>query len=192
VNRYTYIVIVVTLATVSCKQPPPPVERVSVPIDSLYQVDMPSNLQPGYDMHDYASLQYYDTNMDFYLLGIEDAKQNLGEIKRKRLKLRGYFEFVETAVLENAEEHYRVADQEMTLNPKLKVKSGDYYVKSKQGTEKLDLFYRIAVFENDDYFFQMVFWLPYEKHCEQMNWIDTITNSFTFIDDGLGADIGVR
>ncbi|MCB0835213.1 MAG: hypothetical protein KDE26_12390 [Bacteroidetes bacterium] len=191
-NRYAYIVFVVALATVSCNQPPPPVERVSVPIDSLYQLDLPSNLQPGYDMHDYASLQYYDTVMDFYLLGIEDAKQNLGEIKRKRLKLRGYYEFVETAVLENAETYYKVADQEVSLSDKLKVKSGDYYFKNKQGSGKYDLFYRIAVFENDDYFFQMVFWLPYENHCEQMTWIDTITNSFTFIDDKTGADIGVR
>ena len=191
-NFYAYVVLVPALAVLSCNQPPPPVERVSVPIDSLYQVDMPSNLQPGYDMHDYASLQYYDTSMDFYLLGIEDAKRNLGEIKRMRLKLRGYYEFVESSVLERVGAYELVAGQEIQLSKDLKVKSGDYYVTSDIEEGGYELFYRIAVFENDSYFYQMIFWLPYDLHCEQMNWIDTITNSFTFIDDKLGADIGVR
>ena len=51
---------------------------VRVPIDSLYSVSIPNNLKPGYDMHDYASLQYYDSELDFYVVGLDDAKENLG------------------------------------------------------------------------------------------------------------------
>ncbi|MEZ4772465.1 MAG: hypothetical protein R3D00_04720 [Bacteroidia bacterium] len=165
----------------SCNKSVSPVQHHTIPIDSLYQVVIPANLQPGYDMHAYASLQYYDTIQNFYLLGIEDAKQNLGDIKRKRLKLKGYYEFVEGTVLEKADSFQIESDQELKLPGGIVVKSGDYYVASKLEQESIELFYRIAVYENENYFFQLVFWMPYKGYCNEIEWVDDVTQSFSFI-----------
>ncbi|MDX2250033.1 MAG: hypothetical protein SF052_24835 [Bacteroidia bacterium] len=143
-------------------------------------------------MHAYASLQYYDTIQNFYLLGIEDAKQNLGDIKRKRLKLKGYYEFVEGTVLEKADSFQIETEQEFQLPPDLSVKASDYYVLSKLEEGSIDLFYRIAVYENESYFFQLVFWMPYEGYCSQLEWIETVTQSFTFIQSPPHNDVGIR
>lgn len=186
-NVYAYIALIPALVYISCNQPAAEVVSLTVPVDSLYQVDIPSNLKPGYDMHAYASLQYYDTLQNFYLLGIEDHKQNLGDIKRKRLKIKGYYDFVESTVLEKADSFQIEADQQMILAADLTMKSSDYYVLSRINQTSLDLFYRIAVYENEDYFFQLVFWLPYEGYCREMPWIDEVTESFTFIGEVSGS-----
>jgi hypothetical protein len=169
------------LAVCACEDPPPPVTMHPVPVKGLYSVDLPSNLLPGSDMHPFASLQYYDVSRHLYVLGIEDAKQNLGDIKRKRLRLAGYYDFVESVVFEKFDTLARVAYQIVPLRSGLRVKAGDYYTQSKQlgGT---DLFYRIAVYESREYFLQLVIWTFFEHHCEQMPYIDSITYSLRLID----------
>lgn len=189
-NVYVYIALLPTLTLISCNKSVSPVQHHTIPIDSLYQVDIPSNLQPGYDMHAYASLQYYDTIQNFYLLGIEDAKQNLGDIKRKRLKLKGYYEFVEGTVLEKADSFQIESDQEFTLPNDIAIKAGDYFVTSKLEAESIELFYRIAVYENENYFFQLVFWMPYKGYCDEIGWVDLVTQSFSFIQPE--NEVGVR
>ncbi|MEZ4828952.1 MAG: hypothetical protein R3C61_22100 [Bacteroidia bacterium] len=189
-NGYVYIALLPVIALFFMQTTGLPVEHHTIPIDSLYEVDLPTNLQPGYDMHAYASLQYYDTLQNFYLLGIEDAKQNLGDIKRKRLKLRGYYAFVEGTVLEKADSFQMESDQEIKLQSEISVKAGDYYVTSRVEEEEIELFYRIAVYESDDFFFQLVFWMPYPDYCQQMPWVESVTQSFRFI--GPRNQVGVR
>ncbi|RMG72552.1 MAG: hypothetical protein D6722_05240 [Bacteroidetes bacterium] len=173
--------IALCIACLSCQQAPPPITLETVTIDSLYAIDLPSNLQPGYDMHDYASLQYYDMETGFYVLGLEDTKEKLGDIKRKRLKLPGYFRFVENTVFERADSVGRVGFQSYVNDYGVPLRLGDYYVEG-ENWARLPLFYRIAVYENDTYYFQLVIWMPEEGHCERFTWVDTITRSFRFLD----------
>lgn len=182
--------IAVCVACLSCQQAPPPIELVTVTIDSLYAIDLPSNLQPGYDMHDYASLQYYDMETGFYVLGLEDAKEKLGDIKRKRLKLPGYYRFVESTVFERVDSISRVGTQQYTSDYGLPLRLGDYYVQG-ESWASLPLFYRIVVYENEAYYFQLVIWMPDEDHCERITWVDTITRSFRFL-EGAGRVAGLR
>ncbi|MEM7373582.1 MAG: hypothetical protein AAF587_33470 [Bacteroidota bacterium] len=168
------------LSLFACKDSPVPVERMAFVYDSLYQIDLPNNLYKGYDMHDYASLQYYDTLMGVYVLGIEDAKDNLGEIKRKRLKLYSYYAFVEHAVFLDVDSTILVSEQLFSSGKNLEVLAGDYHTLNKDW-ENVPIFYRIAIFESPEYFFQLVTWMPYEIHCDFMPWIDTMMTSFHFI-----------
>lgn len=167
----------------ACQDAPEPVVRNTFVYDSLYRIDLPSNLYQGYDMHDYASLQYYDTLRGFYVLGIEDAKDNLGEIKRMRLKLHSYFAFVEHTVFRHVDSMSLVSEQLFSTAKDLEVLASDYYTITSQ-SNPTPIYYRIAVFESQEYFFQLVVWMPYDIHCDLMPWIDRMTSSFRFLSEG--------
>jgi hypothetical protein len=168
---------------VACEPPPPPVSwHTFTSADGFYTIELPDNLQAGYDMHEYANLQYYNLEKNIFLLGIEDAKDNLGDIKRKRLKIGGYFAFVEDIVLEKADtvtcesrEHF-----EPLGAPGRNARVGDYYVTS-QDFGPDPIYYRIAVFESNELFLQLVIWMPYAKHCDMRPMVDRITRSVTFL-----------
>ncbi len=181
-DRIPYIpAIVVCLHLAACQ----PLAREAhlvkvVSPDSLYQVGVPSFMHPGYDMHPFASLQYYDTTKQFFVLGLEDSKDNLGAIKRRRLKLKGYFNYAETIALERVDSFVQEAGFQDTLPHGLVVQSQDYFALNRPFPD-LPLFYRVAAFENNEYFYQLVIWMPYETHCANIHWIDSITRSLAFL-----------
>ena len=142
-------------------------------------------------MHDYASLQYYDTLREYFVIGIEDAKENLGQIKRRRLKLKGYYKFVENTVFAKVDTLLLETEQVIQLTDNLQVRAGDYYAQSKVWGAN-PIFYRIAIYENEDYFFQLVSWMPYAGHCNQIGQLDSSLRSFIYIPDFAGGNIGVR
>lgn len=183
--------VIVLIGSLSCKSDLPPTELIQVPIDNLYVIHIPDNLQPGYDMHDYASLQYYNSSEGFYILGIEDAKENLGDIKRKRLKLKGYYAFVENTVSNPVDTLSRESLQYFTNAEGLSVRIGDYYANS-QAWNWDPLFYRIAVYESPEYFFQLVMWMPYGPHCERVAVLDSIVYSFKFLTSSTEETAGLR
>lgn len=164
----------------SCTQTEPPIGWKTFPVDSLYSIRLPETLIPGEGMHEYASLQYYDPQRDFYVLGIEDPKTNLGEVKRKRLKLKGYYSFVENTVFQRVDSSARESEMSSPSLQGMEMMAGDYYANS-QTWGGVPLFYRIAVFDHPDFFFQLVIWTPYENACERMGWIDSITTSLRFV-----------
>jgi hypothetical protein len=175
----------------SCEPAPEP-EAVTwqpVKVRNLYQIELPSTFQMGYDMHDYASLQYYDLNHSLFILGIEDAKQNLGDIKRRRLSLAGYFSFVEDNVLEATDlfrrEETVICELPGTYDNEAKIR--DYYVVNEDWAP-IPLFYRIAVFESSEYFFQIVIWMPYQDHCDHYPTVERITYSFAMLANALGDE----
>jgi len=176
-----YITLLILVSVCACEEAKI-VEPITVNIDQLYTLELPGNLQPGYDMHDYAGLQYYDTSTDFYILGIEDAKSNLGTIKRKRLRLKGYYEFVENTVFSRADSTYFLAGQEFQTSQGVRVRTGDYYVFTRHWGAPHQLFYRIAVYESEDYFFQIVTWMPFDLYCDRYDWIERISYSFRLVE----------
>lgn len=179
-DKITYIAVILSWLGLACENPTPTTRMVEVPVDSLYVVALPSFLQPGYDMHPFASLQYYDTTTQIFVLGLEDAKDNLGAIKRRRLKIKGYFNYVETTILERIDSsEYETAFRD-TLPQGLTLQGRDYFTIS-DDFDEIPLYYRIAVYENDDYFYQLVVWMPYPIHCEYMPWIDSLTRSIRFM-----------
>mgnify|MGYP001798542664 CR=1 FL=1 len=147
-NSYRYMWVLALIGVISCSPSPPPIELEKVTINDLYVISLPSNLQTGFDMHDYASLQYYNPSEGFYILGIEDAKDNLGDIKRKRLKLKGYYVFVENTVLNPIDSSARETLQYFEKPSGVKVRIGDYYANDQTWSWN-PLFYRISVYESE-------------------------------------------
>ncbi len=179
-KSYRYIQAICLGLLIACEGTPPALEWNTVLVDSLYTIDLPSNVQAGYDMHPYASLQYYSINDQMYLIGIEDAKENLGDIKRKRLKIKGYYAFVENTVLNQVDTFYRESLMEWQDPSLPKARIGDYYVSS-PGQFVAPLFYRIGVFESENYFLQLVMWMPYQDACQKVPLLDSIARSFQFL-----------
>jgi hypothetical protein len=152
-------------ALASCTAPDEKGQVTVSPIDSLYTVSVPKYLKPGFDMHDFAELQYYSTSHNFYLIGIQDAKQSLGNIKRRTIQLETYYNFVEATVLEKADSLVLEGMELFKLNDSLSVKVGDYYARSIYFDQTYELLYRIGVYETPEYFVQLVIWVPYESAC---------------------------
>lgn len=191
-NRYTQIAFLLFIGCMACEKSAETFELQEVKIGGLYQIDLPTRLKSGYDMHDYASLQYYDTLTNLYVIGIEDAKENLGQIKRRRLKQKSYFKFVESTVFNQVDTLLLETEQDYEIEPGVTLKAGDYYARSKSWGE-IPVFYRIAVYENYDYFFQLVIWMPYKDHCAELDtWTDSTMRSFTFLNGEKDAGIGAR
>ncbi|MEM8890748.1 MAG: hypothetical protein AAGD28_22415 [Bacteroidota bacterium] len=191
-KRYTQIALLLFISCAACEEQVEVFDLQSVTIEDLYTIDLPSRLKSGYDMHDYASLQYYDTLSNLYVIGIEDAKENLGQIKRRRLKQKSYFKFVESTVFSDVDSLVLETEQDYQLGPDLSLRAGDYYARSKNWGD-IPVFYRIAVYENYDYFFQLVIWMPYQDHCKELNtWTDSTMRSFSFMNQGELNRIGER
>jgi len=182
VISYRHLWLLCLVACISCEQPQKTTSWEKVEVGNLYSLYLPSYLQPGYDMHSYAGLQYYSLVDKIYVLGIEDSKENLGEIKRKRLKLKGYFAFVEKTVLQPMDTFSRESLQVFQNEDGSTVRVGDYYT-NREEFDWNPLYYRISVYENRDYFLQLVIWMPYEEHCNYLSTLDTITQSVEFMED---------
>ncbi|MEL6843867.1 MAG: hypothetical protein AAFP02_11710, partial [Bacteroidota bacterium] len=143
-------------------------------------LDLPCLLIAGYEMHDYASLQYYDTEVLFYVIGLEDPKENLGEIKRKQLKIDGYYDHLQRSAFEHIDSVRQIASARFTNPHGIRIQYGDFYTSGKN-LAQMDLFYRICVCENEDYFYQLVIWMPFDTYCDRIDWIDLISSSLHFI-----------
>jgi hypothetical protein len=155
-------------------------KSTTVKIDDLYSVELPVNLKAGYAMHPYAGLQYYDEESGFYVICIDDLKDNLGPIRRHRIRIKGYYNFVELTVFEQVDSVALISEDNFQLNG-LNVKTGDYYVSSEYWGEKHALYYRIAVYESADYFFQLVVYMPYEDREKAGKSVDGIIHSFQLL-----------
>jgi hypothetical protein len=167
----------------ACKPEPAPLAWQTVLVDSLYALRMPQQIQRVSDMHDYASLQAYAPEDEFYVLGIEDAKEKLGAVQRRRLKLEGYHSFLLNTVFERVDSSQLIAAEARQLAPGLDLICGDYYAYS-QSWGGVPLLYRIAAYESPSYYLQLVIWLPYENACERQAWMDSLTYSLRFVGGG--------
>lgn len=147
------------------------------PIDSLYTLKAPAYLKAGYDMHDFAGLQYYDMQQGVFLLGVEDNKANLGNVKRRTLRLEDYYTFVETHVLEQADSTFKEATQSFTLEGDVKALCSDYYATGWHEGDRFELFYRVAVYNTPEHFIQLVVWMPYAEACDRYEMTEEVLRS---------------
>lgn len=173
---YFYISVIPLLLLASCNGVQQ-IEMQQIEIDQLYILDLPDNLTPSYDMHDYASLQYNDPKRGIYLLGIEDAKDNFPGFKRGQLKLPAYYQFVENSVLVNADTTAVLDQKEFMAGPHPAIMSDSYAQVDFRGNVH-ELFYRIVVYESKMYYFQLVIWMPYDTYCDQLPLFDQMLYSF--------------
>lgn len=131
-------------------------------------------------MHPYAGLQYYDEATGFYVMCIDDMKDNLGPIRRHRIRIKGYYNFVELTVFEQADSSSLIDQASFQLDG-LEVKTGDYYVSSEYWGKVYEFYYRIAVYESEHYFFQLVMYMPFEDREKEKKGVDKITRSFRLL-----------
>lgn len=182
-----HITITFCCALAACSAPEEKGYCTVAPLDSLYTVTVPKYLKPGFDMHDFAELQYYSTDHNFYLIGIQDAKQSLGNIKRRTIRLDTYYNFVEATVLEKADSLVLEGMELFDISDSVSVKVGDYYARSVYFDQSYDLLYRIGVYETKEYFVQLVIWIPYPNACNYYEETETILRSLSM----QGKTIGV-
>lgn len=149
---------------------------VSHDVSGVFSVSLPANMQPKNDMHEYAPIQFADERTDFYALGIDDPKKKLGELMRENMTLKAYYGFVETTVFSSADTAIQVNNQTFSHN-NVQAYYGDYRVKATLKNKQYDLYYRIAVYESQHHYFQLVLWLPESEYEQHKATLDDITRS---------------
>lgn len=173
------VIAVFVLGIVGCKK-----EKKTgwqtVEVNQQFSLQLPASMTPSKDMHATAILQYADTDSNLYVLGIEDAKENFGEINKKEVSIEDYFKFTESGISEGATDKQQLS----VVRRKTKdfnVLEGDYDIKTLFQGREHNLHYRIAVYETKQYFYQIVVWKPMNPACLHVEQMDSITHSFQLI-----------
>lgn len=171
-----------TILLWGCKKPVEPRWR-TVPVSNLYSIDLPSKLVSRNDMHESAGLQYYDLASDFYIIGMEEAKDNVKAVKSD-IKMDDYYKMVEDTITSGAI-YKRFIQGQKAKGDGFNLKAGDYQIVKDLRGKEYHLLYRIAVIESKKYFIQLVMYMPYSDSCNVFPKMDTITNSFKILQENL-------
>lgn len=153
-------------------------------VDSLYSVMLPGNLTETRTMHDFAELQFQDTDIHFYVLGITSPKSRLGDIRRRTLKLSAFLRFLEDDVEAFADSLVPCGESQwQTLADKTSFSVRDYIAWSSFFGDQHELFYRVVAIETPENFHGMIIWAPQKDHMKYWKWIEGIPRSFKPLKD---------
>lgn len=180
-HRLWFIPICACLLLAACTgtQSDIPAGFKQVTVDSLYTILLPTALEETNEMHDYAELQYRNTDIHFYVLGITSPKARLGAIRNRKLKLSAFMRFVEDDVRSFVdsldicgESTWRSNTLETTWLAR------DFLAQSSFFGDEHELFYRVTAIETEDNFYGLIVWTPYSAHMERWEWVEQISRSF--------------
>lgn len=153
----------------------------TIPIENLYAIDLPSKLIVSNDMHESASLQYYDLANDFYVIGMEEPKDNIKAVNSE-VKMDDYYKMVEDTITSGAV-YKRFIQGQKSKHDGISMKASDYEIQKDLRGKEYHLLYRIAIFESKKYFYQIVMYMPYSDSCKIFPKLDTIIQSFKVLNE---------
>lgn len=145
-------------------------EVQTVTIKNKYTLQLPGFLSKATDLHEDASLQYQNALREFYVVVIDEPKQDFYNIAETTedfpADFEGYHQILRSG-LEEAIEDIDIAPTKDTQINGLKAKTFSLT----GNIETIPVFYEIAYIEGKDRFYQIVTWTlkdNKEKYSEQM------------------------
>lgn len=148
----------------------------TVSIKNQYSVDLPSFLSKATTLHEDASLQYQNAMREFYVVVIDETKQEFHSAVQETdftADLSGYAQVLRTSLEQSMSDGKFSTVTDTQING-LKAKTFTF-----EGTmEGLPIYYSVAYIEGKDHYYQIVSWTlqkSKDKYQEQMK---AIASSF--------------
>lgn len=132
-----------------------------VEVDGYFSIQLPKNLEPSAQLHDFASLQYGSDKAGFYVVGLQESKEDISGIHLK-YTVEDYIHFVEQTLKGRLDTSF--SDPPMLFSQNgLNAAEMDMKGMIFGGEEPVEIAYKIAVFESPSHFYQLTLWTDYEK-----------------------------
>jgi hypothetical protein len=135
-----------------------------VDVADQFGVAIPSNLVPCSELHEFAPLQYADERGGYFLLGIQEAKEDIVHLKVK-YKLADYASFVENTI-GSAYDTIHVSGRDTLEVNGLRCQTADMIAAVDDGQSALEVYYHLSVFESDSHFYQLIGWT--RRECQSV------------------------
>ncbi len=144
-----------------------------VTINNQYTADMPEYLQPCADIHPDASLQYQNTELEIYAIVIDEKKETMEnydldydiDLYYKSIALQPFSEKIQNGKISPPGRQTINGHNALTADITGKVDNNE-------------VFYRLAVIETTNAFYQLLIWTRAENREKYMNDFNTIIESF--------------
>ncbi|TYC14761.1 hypothetical protein ES677_05115 [Bizionia gelidisalsuginis] len=174
--RKTLFIILTIFFIQSCA---PGEEQQMISVGNKYTLSIPSFLTQVYNLNDDASLQYQHSWKEFYVIAIDESKEEM----RKALiennltdtyknNIEGYSKLIMGVFKEGLSNSYQSKLIDTTINKmpaKLTTLSGT--------VEGIDVFYSIGIYEGKDSFYQVLAWTHKSKQHSYKNKMNKILYS---------------
>lgn len=150
-----------------------------VSVENRYSISLPSFLTEVHNLNEDASLQYQHAWKEFYIIVIEDSKEEIDKVFEEydmppeySNTLQGYTNLVLHNINQNSSIS-SVSVEDTTIN--------QLPAKLFTTTEKIDgidVYYSVAVIKSDDYFYQIMTWTLSSKKYQYKDQMEDILRSF--------------
>ncbi len=148
--------------------------------DQKYSLELPSYLQKGTDLHDDASLQYQNLLKEFYIVVIEDNKEDLNNLIDENEIADLYskdFTGYSDLLVEGFKENPDVGFDGKFTEWKIGTLDAKYFKLSAQ-VEGLDVFYHYTLIEGKNTYYQVMQWTLADRKDAYKDEMEKIAKSF--------------
>ncbi|AWK06603.1 hypothetical protein HYN56_21165 [Flavobacterium crocinum] len=162
----------------SCNQDPKNEKYENKSVENKYSLLIPETLSQTDQLNSIASIQFQSTEQDFYIMVIEEVKDNFAKaIQEKKANitpdLEGYYNVI-TKHFEEITKDFKIYDLE-----KKRINSSNAIVFSMSGiNDDYPVFYRYAIIESDKTFYQIMSWTNTSQEKKYIDRMNKIIDSF--------------
>jgi|GEM_PF-2322531 len=133
-----------------------------VVVADKYQLRIPETMQQSNELHDFARLQYADEQKGFFLIGIDESKNELSNLQLF-YELEDYSHFVTRTVSDGLDTANVSATTSQSVNG-LSCISTDLFGAMTSNEEPLEVYYRLMVMESQSNFYQVIAWTARSRY----------------------------
>lgn len=163
----------------------------TITVKNKYSVELPSFLSKAKDLHNMASLQYQNAFKEFYIVIIDEPKEEFASAAKTTDEFtpdfNGYHQILRGS-LEASIENGVFTDTKDTQINGLKAKTFTLTGK----VDEIPIFYDIAYVEGNDRFYQIVIWTIESSKDKFREPMDKIIASFKEIGSGKSSDRSLK
>jgi len=159
----------------------------TITVKNKYSIELPSFLSEAKGLHDMASLQYQNAFKEFYIVIIDEAKEEFATAAKVTTEytpdFNGYYQILRGSLEASIKDGVFTDTKDTRING---LKAKTFTLTGK--VDEIPVFYDIAYVEGKDRFYQIVIWTiesSKEKFKEPM---DKILSSFKEIGSGKSSD----
>lgn len=127
-----------------------------VDVEGQFAIDIPSNLLPCNDLHEFAPLQYADERGGYFLVGIQESKEEIATLQEK-YELGDYANFVENTI-GSAFDTMHVSQRDTLEINGMRCHTADLYAAITDEQSPLEVYYHLSIFESKSHFYQLIGW----------------------------------